>query len=97
MFELIMTFCLLGRPCEREVVAVFPQWDVGEHICGLAKPGIELGVRSKVPAGTRVDFECVPQADPIPNGLAPRPRGNVHFVDAPPLDVIDLLQKVLPK
>jgi hypothetical protein len=92
MFELIMTYCLLGQPCVKETVAMFPQWDVGEHICNLAKPGIEMGIRAKVPAGTRVDFECVPERT-----AAIKPPPNVRFVDAPPLDVIDLLQKVLPK
>jgi hypothetical protein len=98
MFELIMTFCLIGEPCEREVVAIFPQWDIGNHICDLAKPGIEMGIRSKVPAGTRVDFECLPQVEPMPNGLLAAPRGDVQFAkDGTPFDVVDLLKKVIPK
>jgi len=58
MFELIMTYCLVGQPCTTESVANFPQYDVGQHICELAKPGVEMGVRSRVPTGTRVTFKC---------------------------------------
>jgi len=58
MFELLMVYCLVGEPCVNETVANFPQYDVGEHICNLAKPAIEQGVRSRAPAGTRITFKC---------------------------------------
>jgi hypothetical protein len=58
MFELLMVYCLAGEPCVNETVANFPQYDVGQHICNLAKPGIEQGVRSRSPAGTRITFTC---------------------------------------
>jgi hypothetical protein len=58
MFELLMVYCLVGQPCVNETVANFPQYDVGEHICKLAKPAIEQGVRSRAPAGTRITFVC---------------------------------------
>jgi len=58
MFELLMVYCLVGEPCVNETVANFPQYDVGEHICNLAKPGIERGVRSRAPASTRITFVC---------------------------------------
>ena len=58
MFELLMVYCLVGEPCVNETVANFPQYDVGQHICNLAKPGIEQGVRSRSPAGTRITFTC---------------------------------------
>lgn len=58
MFELVMTYCLLGKPCVQETVANFPQFDVGQHICELAKPAIERGVRSRVDVSTRVTFVC---------------------------------------
>ena len=58
MFELMMTYCLLGKPCVNETVANFPQFDVGQHICELAKPAIERGVRSRAPASTRITFVC---------------------------------------
>lgn len=58
MFELAMTFCLLGKPCVNETVANFPQYDVGQSICELAKPAIERGVRSRAPASTRITFVC---------------------------------------
>lgn len=58
MFELMMTYCMVGQPCVNETVANFPQYDVGQHICELAKPAIELGVRQRAPAGTRITFTC---------------------------------------
>jgi hypothetical protein len=58
MFELMMTYCLVGQPCAVESVANFPQYDVGRSICELAKPGVELGVRERAPRGTRITFEC---------------------------------------
>lgn len=58
MFELLMIYCLVGEPCVNETVANFPQYDVGERICNLAKPAIEQGVRSRAPAGTRITFKC---------------------------------------
>lgn len=58
MFELLMTYCLLGKPCVNETVANFPQYDVGMHICELAKPGIERDVRNRAPASTRITFVC---------------------------------------
>jgi hypothetical protein len=58
MFELMMTYCLAGEPCVNESVANFPQYDVGMHICNLAKPGIERDVVARAPAGTRVTFKC---------------------------------------
>lgn len=58
MFELMMTYCLVGQPCAVESVANFPQYDVGRNICELAKPGVELGVRERAPRGTRITFKC---------------------------------------
>lgn len=58
MFELLMTYCLIGQPCVKEIVANFPQFDVGRSICEMAKPAIERGVRSRAPAGTRITFDC---------------------------------------
>lgn len=58
MYELIMIYCLSGQPCVEEVVAQFPQYDVGQHICQIAKPAIEKEVRSRVPSGTAVTFRC---------------------------------------
>jgi len=58
MFELMMTYCLVGQPCVNETVANFPQYDVGRNICELAKPGVERGVRSRAPASTRITFVC---------------------------------------
>lgn len=58
MFELLMTYCLVGQPCVNETVANFPQYDVGEHICELAKPAVERGVRASSPASTRITFVC---------------------------------------
>jgi hypothetical protein len=58
MFELLMTYCLVGQPCVNETVANFPQYDVGEHICELAKPAVERGVRARSPASTRITFVC---------------------------------------
>lgn len=60
MFELIMTICLAGQECAAETVANFPQYDVGQQICELAKPGIERGVRARLPAGSRATFVCTP-------------------------------------
>lgn len=79
MFVLIMTYCLVGKPCVDEAVAYFPQWDVGQHICGLAKPAIEQGVGKRTPAGTRVSFVCreeddEPQSD-IPQAPLNAPKG----------------------
>lgn len=58
MFELLMTYCLVGEPCVNETVANFPQYDVGKHICNLAKPGIERDVVARAPSGTRITFKC---------------------------------------
>lgn len=58
MFELMMTYCLAGQPCAVETVANFPQYDVGQSICELAKPGIALGVGQRLPVGARVTFKC---------------------------------------
>lgn len=58
MYELIMIYCLSGKPCVEEVVAQFPQYDVGQHICQIAKPDIEKEVRARVPSGTAVTFRC---------------------------------------
>lgn len=59
MFYLLMTFCLAGQECTDEVVAQFPQWDVGMHMCRIAKPAMEKAIRAKVSESTRVTFECV--------------------------------------
>lgn len=60
MFELMMTYCLVGQPCVNETVANFPQYDVGQHICEIAKPAIETNVRSRSPRGARITFVCQP-------------------------------------
>lgn len=65
MFYLLMTFCLAGQECQQEVVAQFPQYDVGMHMCRIAKPAMEKAIRAKVSASTRVTFECVDE-DQIP-------------------------------
>lgn len=59
MEYLLMTYCMLGQVCKEEVVAQFPQWDVGHIICELARPAIEKGVRAKVSSNVTVTFECV--------------------------------------
>lgn len=55
---LLMTYCLAGQPCVKETVAIFPQWDVGMHMCGIAKPAIEKAVRAKLSGGTRMTMRC---------------------------------------
>lgn len=59
MFYLLMTFCLAGKECAQEVVAQFPQYDVGMQMCEIAKPAMEMAIRVRVSASTRVSFECV--------------------------------------
>lgn len=66
MFELLMTFCPVGQPCAVETVANFPQYDVGQYICEMAKPAIERGVRSRAPSSTRITFVCQAAHDSEP-------------------------------
>jgi CYTH domain-containing protein len=88
MFELIMTYCLVGQPCAVETVANFPQYDVGQHICEIAKPAIEMGVRERAPRGTRVTFKCQEAV-----GGAP-----VEYeYQIPRQSQPDLLEQVLPR
>lgn len=63
MFELIMTFCIGVSDCQKETVANFPQYDVGQKICEIAKPAIERDVRARVSPGTRVTFVCLPAVE----------------------------------
>lgn len=83
MFTLIMTYCLLGQPCVKEAVAYFPQWDVGQHICNLAKPGIEAGVRRKLDKSTRVTFTCVQEDEvgepEIPHATLDSPKNTTFY------------------
>jgi hypothetical protein len=95
MFELIMTFCLAGQPCAEELVATFPQWDVGREVCEMGKPGIEMGIRAKLRPNVTATFACRAEL-PVP-AQSIQPRGNVSFAKEQPLDVMGLLQKVLPK
>lgn len=88
MFELIMTFCIAGRPCEVETVANFPQYDVGMHICELAKPGIERGVRAKVSDTTRVTFKC---QEAVGAGQAE------YEYEAPRQQDLDVLEQLAPR
>lgn len=75
MTELLMIYCLLGGGCVTEVVATFPQWDVGGKICEMARPGVEMGIRARVPAAVTVTFKCEPV-----RGSEPKPQGNVRFL-----------------
>lgn len=85
MFTLIMIYCLAGQPCETEAVAHFPQWDVGEYVCNIAKPAIEADVRRRVQAKratAKLTFKCLPedQVDQIEIPQAHvQPQGNVTF------------------
>lgn len=89
MFELLMTYCLVGEPCVNETVANFPQYDVGMHICNLAKPGIERDVVARAPRGTRITFKC---------REAIGGSGPVEYeYQAPRQSTPDLLEQVAPR
>lgn len=83
MFTLIMTYCLVGKPCVEEAVAHFPQWDVGQYICNLAKPAIEAGVRRKLTKSTTATFECVPEDEvgepDIPHASLQAPKNTTFY------------------
>lgn len=66
MFELLMTYCLVGQPCVNETVANFPQYDVGLYICNIARPTIERDVVARSPRGTRVTFKCQEASESAP-------------------------------
>lgn len=87
MFELMMTYCLVGQPCVTETVANFPQYDVGQHICNLARPGIESGVRQRLPVGARVTFKC---QEAVGSGPV-----EYEYQKPQPMDLLNQVQRLL--
>lgn len=63
MYYLIMTYCMMAVPCKDEVVAIFPQWDVGHKICDISRKAIELEVAQRVSSRVKVTYECVSETD----------------------------------
>lgn len=92
MIELIMVFCLSGEPCVREVLAIFPQEEVGETLCHIAKPAIESAIVAKARKDATVTLSCDPSAYPQTPDYAPRQRDNRVTMAEPgkvsPADVV---------
>lgn len=74
VIELIMLYCISGEPCTNEVLAIFPQEDVGMALCEIARPAIGQAIREKVPAGVTVTFSCGLDDEPTEPSYQPSTR-----------------------
>lgn len=98
MFELIMTYCLAGEPCITETLAIFPQNDVGEAICEIARPAIAGVIRQKDRSGAAVTFSCSRSAIPQMPDYSTRQRDNrVTMADPEKVPVFDAARAILEK
>lgn len=98
MIELVMLYCLNGEPCVKEVLAIFPQEEVGEPLCHIALPAIESEIRAKARKDAAITFSCDPSAMPqIPDYL-PRKRDNrVTMADPGKLSPADVIMEIIDK
>lgn len=94
MFDLMMVYCLAGEPCVTEKLAVFPQEDVGEPLCNIARPAIESFVLSKAPRGASVTFSCIPTNTPAMPDYPPSKRKNDRVMMLQPELLLDFRDRV---
>lgn len=98
MIELVMVFCLSGEPCAREVLAIFPQEEVGEALCHIAKPAIESAIVAKARKDATVTLSCDLSAEPRIPDYAPRQRDNrVTMADPGKVSPADVVMEIIEK
>lgn len=96
MIELVMLYCLSGEPCAREVLAIFPQEDVGESLCNIAKPAIESAIVAKARTDATVTFSCDPIAEQQIPDYSPRQRDNrVTMADPGKVSPADVVMEII--
>lgn len=98
MFELIMTYCLASEPCITETLAIFPQKDVGEAICEIARPAIAEAIRQKDRSGAAVTFSCSRSAIPQMPDYSTRQRDNrLTMADPEKVSAVDAARAIIEK
>jgi hypothetical protein len=94
MFDLMMVYCLSGKPCAVERLAVFEQEDVAETLCNVARPAIESFVLSKASSSASVTFSCRQNNAPDMPDYLPRKRKDDKVMMLKPELLLDVIDRV---
>lgn len=66
MISMILLYCVMGSDCQRELVAEFPQEDVGMQMCEISREAINSRTQANMKRkGIRdtATFQCVQLAE----------------------------------